>query len=63
MVNVVNAPIIISSPWAMLITPIVPNVIANPNDIKMRIDPRDSPSLRHSKAVTYLWYRSISAIE
>ncbi len=52
MLYVVNAPTIINSPWAMLITPIWPKIMARPSAIKTRIDPLDSPSLRQSKAAT-----------
>ena len=37
-------PIVMNSPWAMLITPNCPKIIANPSAIKVKTEKRISPA-------------------
>ena len=43
MAQVPTAPIISISPWAMLMTPISPKVMARPSAISTRIEPSETP--------------------
>jgi hypothetical protein len=61
--NVVNAPTIMNSPWAMLITPIKPNTIDRPSASRIRMLVSESPSNVILIHLMTRWYRSAAAVE